>query len=151
MDILALPFNQLVGLQRAPAGSPYVFTAAGDPKCHNHLGAAHASLQLALAEATSGECLLGALKERRPDAFAVVRRVEAKFRNPLVGQVYSKGSIPPDEVDRILAELAARGRTWTPVSVQVLDAEGTVGLAATFEWFVQVRGARDASPSPGVS
>jgi hypothetical protein len=73
-------FNSFVGIQvtsesgqllRLPAVEQYL----------NHLGTVHASAQLALAEASSGEFLLrhfGSSEGLVP----IVRRVEAKFRKP---------------------------------------------------------------------
>jgi len=78
--VTELPFNAFLGIEVASNPSELLRLRAG-PQYLNHLGTVHASAQLALAEASSGECLLRSLGS--PDeVVAVVRRLEAKFRKP---------------------------------------------------------------------
>jgi acyl-coenzyme A thioesterase PaaI-like protein len=132
-SVTELPFNTFVGLQRAespnllrlPAGSQYL----------NHLGTVHASAQLALAEATSGEFLLrnlGAIEGLVP----VVRRIEAKFRKPAKGEVTSKVATPPEVLNELRADLDTKGRGLISVAVDLYDEAGVHTLSASVEWFV---------------
>ncbi|MGI8604877.1 MAG: DUF4442 domain-containing protein [Verrucomicrobiales bacterium] len=112
-------------LLRLPAGERYL----------NHLGTVHASAQLALAEASSGEFLLrhlGAVEGIVP----VVRRLEAKFRKPARGAITSTASTAPEALDQLLAELSARGRALVTVSIELHDEAGAHTLSATVEWFI---------------
>lgn len=133
-SVLELPFNSFLGLQRAddpgkllqlPGGSQYL----------NHLGTVHASAQLALAEASSGEFLLRTLGPVT-DMLPVVRRMESKFRKPAHGALVSTVTTSAEEVARAMAELEARGRVILPVMVEVHDESGAHTLSTTVEWFV---------------
>jgi hypothetical protein len=103
----------------------------------NHLGTVHANAQLALAEATSDEHLMKQFPELGQRVLAVVRRMEAKFRNPLKGKVMSRARISKEEADNFTKLLQTKGRGLIGVEVEVVDADGVVGLIATVEWFVQ--------------
>lgn len=54
MDVTALPFNQLVGLEPASPESGFLVALPADPEHGNHLGTVHASALLTVAEAGSG-------------------------------------------------------------------------------------------------
>lgn len=132
-SVTQLPFNRFIGLEtvepphllRLPAGDHYL----------NHLGTVHASAQLALAEASSGEFLvraIGAIEGVVP----VVRRFEAKFRRPAKGALTSTVTSPPTAVSSAEAELAAKGRTFITVDVELRDESGGCTLCASVEWFI---------------
>jgi len=104
--------------------------------CSVHLGTVHASAQLALAEASSGEFLLkhfGSTEGIVP----VVRRLEAKFRTPANGAVTSAASAAPESLAQLDAELASKGRSLIPVTVELHDESGVHTVSATVEWFIQ--------------
>jgi len=85
-----LPFNKFIGILTASDPGKLLQLPAG-PQYLNHLGTVHASAQLALAEASSGEFLLqsfGSIAELVP----VVRRLESKFRKPAKGALTSNVS-----------------------------------------------------------
>jgi acyl-coenzyme A thioesterase PaaI-like protein len=134
-SVTELPFNSFLGIQTAtdslhllqlPSGSQYL----------NHLGTVHASAQLALAEASSGEFLLKHFGGSR-GVVPVVRRLEAKFRKPASGSVASTAIATPEALARLDEELASKGRSLIPVTVELHDESGTHTLSATFEWFIQ--------------
>ena len=89
-----------------------------------------------LAEASSGEFLLQSLPDVEGQVRAVVRRVEAKFRSPLQGGVFSRAVTTRSEVRRSAELLTTRGRAIIPVVIEIVNRAGTVGAIATFEWFV---------------
>src|SRR5437762_13509668 len=95
-SVTELPFNRFLGIEtasdpaqllRLPAGAQYL----------NHLGTVHASAQLALAEASSGEFLLRHFGST-DGIVPVVRRLEAKFRKPANGAVTSIASATPESL-----------------------------------------------------
>src|SRR3954464_13972724 len=93
-SVTELPFNRFLGIETAPA--PQLLRLPAGAQYLNHLGTVHASAQLALAEASSGEFLLRALGF--PSGIVpVVRRLESKFRKPAYGAVTSSVSTPPLE------------------------------------------------------
>ena len=132
-SVIELLFNQHVGLQIAddpakvlqlPAGAQYL----------NHLGTVHASAQLALAEASSGEFLLRSIGDLT-GIVPVVRRLESKFRKPAHGQLTSTVSLP-DGIEKLREDLSAKGRAIVSVVVDLHDESGAHTLSATVEWFI---------------
>jgi acyl-coenzyme A thioesterase PaaI-like protein len=135
MDVTHIPFNVLVGIERAEVDGA-LLQLPSDPRYLNHLGTVHASALLALAEASSGEFLFRHLNSL--DGFApVVRRLDAKFRKPAKGLIVSSASVAPGTLTRFDAELATKGRSLVAVSVELHDQSGVRVLSMTIEWFVQ--------------
>ena len=80
----------------------------------SHIRTVHASVQLALAEASTGQWLMQ-------------------------GAIYSLSTTSLDEIRRFAEPLATKGRSLIPVTVEIVDGSGNVGLVATFEWFAPNR------------
>ncbi|MCD6050222.1 MAG: thioesterase [Verrucomicrobia bacterium] len=133
-SVTELPFNRFLGLQLAATSDRVLQLPAGGQYL-NHLGTVHASAQLALAEATSGEFLLRALGST-VGVVPVVRRLEAKFRKPANGILTSTVTTPPEALAALRADLAAKGRTLISVTVELHDESGAHTLSATVEWFI---------------
>ena len=133
-SVTELPFNRFLGLQAATEPSQLLRLPAGGPYL-NHLGTVHASAQLALAEASSGEFLLRALGST-DGIVPVVRRLEAKFRKPANGTITSTVTTPTDTLDQLRIDLAAKGRAIISVTVELHDESGAHTLSATVEWFL---------------
>jgi acyl-coenzyme A thioesterase PaaI-like protein len=150
MDVTALPFNRLIGLEAAAPDSGFLVSLPADPRYANHLGTVHAVALLAVAEAGAGAFLAGQVPDLA-GIVPVVRRLEAKFRRPATGRVSARCAVPTEEVARWLAELDARGRVSASVPVEVADDAGVVVLSAVVEWFV-TRGrpaaGADITPDP---
>src|SRR6185503_18631770 len=85
MHVTDLAINKTLGMQLAPAGNGHILEMPESPLLLNHVGTIHASVQFALAEACSGEFLLGQLGEAQREVFAVLRASEVKFRKPAHG------------------------------------------------------------------
>jgi acyl-coenzyme A thioesterase PaaI-like protein len=135
MDVTALPFNRLVGLEAAEPDSGFLVSLPDGPQYTNHLGTVHASALLAVAEAGSGAFLVrqfGAAAGYVP----VVRRLEAKFKKPARGRVAARANVPAEEVARWSGELTSRGRVSAAVPVEVVDSGRVVVLTAVVEWFI---------------
>jgi acyl-coenzyme A thioesterase PaaI-like protein len=140
MKITDIPFNAFLKIEEAPADSPHLLQLPESPAHLNHLGTVHAGVQLALAEASSGQRLMQAMPELADKVIAVVRRVEAKFKKPMQGAIYSRATTSLDEIRRSAEPLAVKGRSLIPVTIEIVDASDNVGLVATFEWFAANRG-----------
>jgi acyl-coenzyme A thioesterase PaaI-like protein len=146
MDVTALPFSQLIGLEHAAPESGFLLSLPASPNYLNHLGTVHAGALLALAESASGAFLLGQFGPH-PEFVAVVRRMETKFRKPAHGLVSARASGNSEEMTKLFDNLAAKGRTSISVNVEVVDEEGTLALSAVVEWFV----AKNMQASDGTS
>jgi hypothetical protein len=139
VNVTEIPFNAFLEIERLPDDSSFLLKLRESPSYLNHIGTVHASAQLALAEASSGEWLMQARPDLADKTIAIVRRVEAKFRNAMRGEIFSRSATSLDDVRRSAEPLASRGRALIPVTVEIVDGCGNVGLIATFEWFAQNR------------
>jgi acyl-coenzyme A thioesterase PaaI-like protein len=137
MDVTDIPFNKFLGIRKTQQEESHRLELPASPLYMNHVGSVHAAAQLALAEAASGEFLLEASPEYEGRVLAVVRRTEAKFRNPMTGRVFSRVAISAGDVRKSAEPLATKSRAIIPVTIEIIDDSGAVGLIATFEWFVQ--------------
>lgn len=135
MDVSKLPFNQLIGLELGDPQSDFLVSLPDKRQYANHLGTIHGSALVAVAEAGSGQFLarqFGDIKGVIP----VVRKLEAKFRKPASGRVYSRCLVAPGVVCSWVEEFSSRGRFSAAIPVEVVDSKGVVVLSAVVQWFV---------------
>jgi hypothetical protein len=140
-SVTDLPFNSFLGIQIATEPSKLLQLPSGGQYL-NHLGTVHASAQLAVAEASSGEFLLRHFRSTE-GIVPVVRRLEAKFRKPANGTVTSTVTAASTALEQLDAELASKGRALIPITVELHDQSGAHTLSATVEWFIQRLPAND--------
>ena len=134
-SVTELPFNSFLRIQ--PAGdSTHLLRLPAGEQYLDHLGNVHASAQLALAEASSGEFLLGHFGSAA-GMIPVVRRVEARFRKPANGSITSSVTVAPEALAQLDTELSSKGRSLIVIPVEIHDESGAHTLSATFEWFIQ--------------
>lgn len=136
MDITALPFNRMIGLEALPQGDAFLAALPPGHQYTNHLGTVHASALFAVAEAASGIFLGQQFGESATEFVAVVRRAEAKFLRPARGRIRARATVATDEIDKWKSELAARGRLSATVTIEVVDDADIVVLNAVVEWFI---------------
>ena len=139
MQVTELPFNKLIGLQTS-SNSEYLLMLPADDRYGNHIQTVHASAQFALAEATSGLILFREFGDIK-NAMPVVRNVEAKYKKPGVGTIFSQGTLSTDK-DAVLDTLATKQRALIPVQVTLHDPNSLTIMQATFEWFVLINDAQ---------
>ncbi|WP_367872541.1 DUF4442 domain-containing protein [Luteolibacter sp. Populi] len=137
MHVTDLAINRTLGMQLAPAGSGHILEMPESPLLLNHVGTIHASAQFALAEAGSGEFLLGQLGDMKNQVFAVLRASELKFRKPAHGALHASGSFAEGSAGSVSGELASRGRALAAVRVEIADSQGVVTMTGRFDWFLQ--------------
>jgi hypothetical protein len=135
MKITELPFNQFIGITASEKDGT-ALTLPGEPRYTNHLGTVHASALLALAEASSGDYLLKEFAHLGFEVVPVVRRLEAKFRKPAFGAIFSKVNVAPAQREAFLSVLTQKGRALLEIMVDVFDEKDTHALAVTVEWFI---------------
>jgi acyl-coenzyme A thioesterase PaaI-like protein len=133
-SVTQLPFNNFLGIEVAADPTQLLQIPAAD-RYLNHLGTVHASAQLALAEASSGEFLM---REFGSNAgfIPVVRRLESKFRKPANGAVTSTVSTPTEAIDQLRTDLDHKGRATISIAVELHDEFDAHTLSATVEWFI---------------
>jgi len=136
MDVIALPFNLLIGMEPGAARGGFLVSLPAGTQYTNHIGTVHASALLALAEAASGVFLSERLETHSAEFIPLVRRVEAKFRRPATGRVSARATVAAGEVQRWASEMATRGRVLAGVTVEVVDESGSIILNARIEWFI---------------
>lgn len=133
MNICDLPFNRLIGLRPSDI-SKYLLMLSANENYGNHLGTVHASALFALAEASSGEIL-----QREyagiGEAVPVVRNVEAKYKKPAEGNIYSLAK-PLLEKQEVLASLASKKRALLPIETTLFNETEEIVFKATFEWYL---------------
>ena len=142
-SVTELPFNAFLGIQHG-ASAAEVLRLPDSPNYLNHLGTVHASAQLALAEASSGEFLLRHLGSA-DGLVPIVRRLQAKFRHPARGCLVSAATVAPGALDLISADLARKGRALVSVAVELHDESGAHTLSAEIEWFIRRSAPNDAN------
>src|SRR6185436_19541909 len=129
MHVTDLAINKTLGIQLAPVGHGHILELPESPLLLNHIGTVHASVQFALAEASSGEFLLRHLGDAQRQIFAVLRTSEVKFRKPAHGALRASARFADGIAESLTADLASRGRALASVLVEVADAQGVVTMS----------------------
>ena len=137
MHVTDLGINKALGMQLAPPGNGHILEMPETPLLLNHVGSVHASVQFALAEASSGEFLLRYLGDTQSQVFAVLRTSDVKFRRPAHGALRASARFADGVADTLSAELTARGRVLASVLVEVADAQGVITMTGQYDWFLQ--------------
>jgi acyl-coenzyme A thioesterase PaaI-like protein len=137
MHVTDLAINKTLGMQLAPEDSGYILEMPESSLLLNHVGTVHASVQFALAEASSGEFLLRHLGEAQGQIFAVLRTSDVKFRKPAHGALRASARFADGTADSLSAELASRERALASVLVEIVDARGVVTMTGQYDWFLQ--------------
>jgi hypothetical protein len=138
MKASIVPFNELVGLKAADDQTRGILQLDDKPEYGNHIGTVHASAQYALAEATSGRCMLTRFaSELSTGVIPVVRNVQLKYTAPAKGKLYSRAEVTDEQAAQFLENLQANGKAALHVAVNIVDEHGTVTMTSTFEWLVR--------------
>ena len=139
MNITTIPFHHYLGLELAEP--PNLLQLKSLPHHANHLGTIHASVLIALAEAASGLFLIKHLSDGTEkvgeNIFPVIRRIDAKFHQGGQGTVYARCTLDPGGLSSVGADLQQKRRAKVLVPMQVIDAQKTLLLTVTFDWFIQ--------------
>ncbi|HQR05857.1 MAG TPA: hypothetical protein PLN21_03490 [Gemmatales bacterium] len=69
--------------------------------------------------------------------FPVIRRIEAKFHEGGQGTVYARCTLDPASLSTVRNDLEVKHRAKILVPMQVVDAQGTLLLSVSFDWFIQ--------------
>lgn len=137
MIVTDIPFNKFIGIKKSDL-SDYILMTEDSQNYANHLGTVHASVQFALAEATSGEFLLNKFKEYSENTVPVIRKAELKYSKPAKGKLYSKAEISIENEEKLKKDLKEKGRTIIEVAVSIYDINKIKTLQGSYEWFIQI-------------
>lgn len=139
MDVTKIPFNEFLGIERCEPSEGALLALQASPQYKNHVNTVHASVQFALGEAASGECLLRSFADlaEKETLVPLLRRSEVKYRKPAQGTIKASASMADGVADETRDALSEKGRAIIPVSVEVTDSQGNTTMTAVFEWFVQ--------------
>jgi len=139
MHVTDLALNQLLGIRLAPADSEHVLEMPDSALLGNHLGTIHVTAQFALAEAASGEFLLGTLGVRQSEVVGILRRAEIKCSRPAAGllRAWARFETPADAES--FAGLWKHRRTSISVRGEIRDTTNNLTMRTTHEWFLQLR------------
>jgi acyl-coenzyme A thioesterase PaaI-like protein len=146
MEVTDIPFNRHINIERSDGTDSSLLAINASNRHLNHIGTVHACVQLSLAEAASGEFLAETFPHLKDQVFGVLRRVEAKFKNPMTGKIAARAVSVPADLDDAARALAAKGRAIFSVTVEIVDGGGAVGLLATFHWYIQANSPSNAAP-----
>jgi hypothetical protein len=121
LKVTELPYNQFIGIKNSQ-NEEYLLELDESPNYLNHLGNVHASAQLSLAEAASGEYLLSQFKDFSDRLIPFVRRLEGKFKKPANGKIFARAKTAPDALEKFKKELNSKGRSLIGVEVVIEDS-----------------------------
>ena len=134
MNVLKIPFVKKVGITKR-ADDQLELTFKEDVQ--NHLQTIHASAQFTLAETASGKALLQQFPELEGKVIPLLRDADIKFKKPALKTIHAEASISDELRLKFSEQLAKKGRASIAVDVKIVDSEGTMTCAGTFNWFVQ--------------
>ncbi len=134
MDLLRLPFNQLIGVKAADK-EPYLLMLPALTQYQNHLQSVHAGALFTLAEGTAAQFLLNAFTDVE-NIIPVVRKVEVKFSKQAFGAIYGKAHLHQCTEEEIRIGLNQKGRISFSVLASIHNQDDTQVFAGVFEWFV---------------
>lgn len=137
MHVTDLAINQQLGMRLTAVETFHNLELPESPLLLNHVGTIHASVQFALAEASSGEFLLNHLGETQNQYFAVLRTSEVKFRKPAHGTLHASPRFAEGVADTLSTDLPGRGRALASVLVEIADVQSVVTMTGRFDWFLQ--------------
>lgn len=144
MNIIQLPFNQLIGISKADCPD-FLLMLEKKSDYNNHLGTVHAAALYALAEAGSAQFLVNNPIDDFPDLIAVVRKAEVKYSGAANGKIYVKANFVNANTTMISDTLKSKKRILIQTTSQLYDENHKMVMNCMFEWFVSVNSDHEAS------
>jgi len=109
-----------LSLDRIAGGEVHMTLPDGDEN-RNLAGTVHAGLLYTFGETLAG---VAAGLETLEQAFPFARRAEIRYRRPARGAVHGTARVEPDEIRRVLDELAREGRSELTVRARLTGEDG---------------------------
>lgn len=131
-----LPFVRLLGIRIDEIGhGTSKVSMPADPKLNNHLGTQHAGALFTLAETASGAAMAGGFADLILGLRPVAKESRIQYLKVAKGATRAEGRVPGDMV-AFKAALAAEGKVFFPVEVDVFDSEGTLAAQVQVDWYL---------------
>jgi len=134
LNIAELPFNQHIGIEKSDTG----VVLRKRPELLNHVGSIHATAIYGLAEAASGDWIIANLMPQFPDALALARQGNIRYKRPADNDCTAEVEVGAEAVAACVTDLKEKGRTTLSVPIRIL-CNGKVAATAEFEWWFSNR------------
>ena len=131
----AIPIMDQMGIEVLEAGRTDVAARLPIGPNGNHFGSAYAGSLFTVAEVLGG--LYASTSLVMEGAVPLVKQVTIDFRRPATTDVVARATLSEDEIARILAETAERGKSDFELLAEVTDEAGT--LVASTRGLYQLR------------
>jgi acyl-coenzyme A thioesterase PaaI-like protein len=135
MNVAALPFSRLIGLQEASVGGRSAISLEPQDQHRNHVGTIHAAVAFSVAEAASAQALLAAFPQFAETATAVLRSVRLKYKRPATGAIYATASVDDAAAQACRARFESKGLALVNVAASVFQ-DNVELLSGRFTWCV---------------
>jgi acyl-coenzyme A thioesterase PaaI-like protein len=135
MDILDLPFNRFIGIEKSP-NTEYLLSLNDAEVYKNHLNSVHASAMFALAEASSAYCLSLKFPDLMDQIVPLLRSVQVKFKKPAKGTIRSKAELLNSTTEEVYDVILSKKKIRISVIVSLFDLENNRIFEGEFEWFI---------------
>ena len=124
----AIPMLGRLGLRVTRIGQGSMTLEVPFEGNQNHVGPMYAGALFSSAEVPGGALAVQLFDPA--SYYPVIRNMRVDYRRPARTDVTVEATIPPDEVDRILATAQAEGKADFVMDLQVRDADGEVVMTA---------------------
>lgn len=138
MDLTELPYNALLGIEKAEDPSA-LLTLSERAELHNHLGTFHAAALFSLAEASSAEFLLRH-RDGREEVGGVVRKATCKYSKPAHGTLSSHSPTSPETLTKAIETIDQKSRALLTIEIELRDEAQLLVASFTFTWFLSNQG-----------
>jgi acyl-coenzyme A thioesterase PaaI-like protein len=101
----------------------------------NHFGAFHAGALYTFAETVGGAVITASFD--LTNTTLINKRGEIRYRKKVTEKAVSEASLPPEDVERVEAEVEEKGKTEFPYTVIVMNEKGEVACEVTFDFYLR--------------
>lgn len=134
MKITDLPFNRFIGIEK---GDERIDLKKHD-RLLNHVGTLHAAALYGLAEAATGDWIIEHLMSYYPEALALAREGNIKYKRPAVDDCHAVVDVDQVAVDKCLSMLKRRNHATLIIPAQIFSGD-TLVATAEFKWWFSLK------------
>ncbi|MGW0049565.1 PaaI family thioesterase [Nocardia cyriacigeorgica] len=130
-----IPIAHTMGVQAAEVRRGYAATTVPIEGNGNHFGVMYAGVLFTVAEILGGAIAIATFDNS--EFYPLVKDLHIYFRKPAKTDVRAEATLPEAEIERIVAEATAAGKSDFTLTAVVTDADGVV--VAETEGLYQLR------------